>query len=68
MRARPGRKSFHYRIYVDLVCHMKMRHKRNNVIGWIAEDRNVTRDFVARIYNRYIRPQLASGLQPKDLQ
>jgi hypothetical protein len=63
----PRRGSFHYRIYVDIVCDLKQYHKRTDIIPRVAEARGVPPNFVKRIYREYVAPQLRAGLPVRDL-
>lgn len=64
---KPERKSFAYRIYVDIVCGLKQFRGRRNVIRETAERRKIPRRLVIRVFNQYIRPQLAAGTLPQHL-
>lgn len=58
---RPPRGSFHYMLYVDLVCLLKQRHDLNLAVKWIAGERGLSQFHVLSIYRRYVKPQLRHG-------
>lgn len=69
MVTRPLRgKSFAYRIYVALVCALKLHGSKRAAFavvqgqfGWKSERP------ARRVYERWVRPQLGAGLQIRDL-
>ena len=67
MIERPRRGSFYHRVYVDLVCALKMRESGSIVIRRVAEDRRQPKSLIRHIYKRYILPQYRAGIKTADL-
>lgn len=67
MRRPQKRGSFSGRVYVDLVCELKARRKRKEAIAVVAERFSSPRKIIVKIYDAYVRRNLAAGVEVKDL-
>jgi hypothetical protein len=67
MKRPAGRKSFTYRIYCDLVCGLKLHHAKKVVFPMVSDERGVSVKHVERVYDRYVRSNLAAGMLIKEL-
>lgn len=71
MAERPIRGSFHWLVYCDLVCALKLhsggKRARCEAIKMVRLNRGLTKRHVLSIYRRYVAPQRASGLKIREL-
>lgn len=71
MAERPIRGSWHWLIFCDLVCALKLHSKgpkaRAEAIQSVRLNRDVPKRVVVRIYRRYVAPMRARGMTIKEL-
>lgn len=70
MAERPIRGSFHWRIYCDLICALKLHSRgpkaRTEAIQMVCLNRDLSKRYVTGVYRRYVAP-MRDGHKIKEL-